>query len=1033
MNKKTQKKLNLANQAFMFFLFLVIGINNMELNATTKSITTTSESCNSAYKENGGGFSTRINSVVKNTNDTYTIEVEISHDGCSGPDCKALSHFSVEVENSNNFSNVSWNSVEGNTSGDISLSLGKNDPFDGFKLDNVNGIGDGDAGSFTITYTLDNLQDQQFLAKAGNNYTQIASFTVNEFTTVLDCINTLTTVEEETDEPFNCVYNAYLFQHNDVYAVNLASGSSILVAEDLVDTKINAAAYNSADGFLWGYVKEEPKTLIRIGKNFETKKFKIESIPTAGNWSYVGDINLDGIYYYKSGKVTYKVDLNPDSNTYLEYLGSFNLPKSYNIHDWAFNANDGMLYTVEKKTNHLYKIDTETNTVIDLGEVPIISGTSYTYGAVYFDVDGHFYISANETGTIYRIKNVHTITPGSQMNSNLFAYGPASGSNDGARCPTAPVPDEDCSNGVDDDGDGLVDCDDPACSGVEACPVITPITPGNDGGLESNNRLSEKINARNYLRKRTNYSYRATKAPTYSPVANALGSGTENIEDFIPTTVLENTTPKVSTPEDLLNLTNAISLFSVDYINNSEETVASILALETHDGVYEHTKYICDRLLGGQILGINTFMIEEEMFIKTTIKNPGGEVEHVLSFSVYDKGDSYGIESHWNLDRYSDEDFYNFQIWSNSVDDLYLLANKVIENFKSVKEISSYNNSTPPNAFVRSGSYRNGKLLLNITNTNNSTNLNIKGGIRATETSTTESVDSNIAVDSYNTQVEFESGSLFDFGFRIESNKGGTPDDVFIADGAWGVDDSSYNTEVLSYEITPHTEEATEDTFLVERNIDISAKTENYISVYKAFTPRFRAIDLSTYNTLKFNAKGNGKMTITIMRDDVENWEEQHRYTVDLSDEVATKEIRLSDFKNNKNEPIDLSNVTMISFEQKVDQIGVAETKQMSLENIQFQNVDQEIITDTNANSTIFADNPITDATTIEITSENDSTFKLSIFSIGGENIQTIEGTIQKGANSIEYNKPANATGIFLYEMEIANGKTYNGKLIFVN
>lgn len=31
---------------------------------------------------------------------------------------------------------------------------------------------------------------------------------------------------------------------------------------------------------------------------------------------------------------------------------------------------------------------------------------------------------------------------------------------------------EDCTNGIDDDGDGLIDCDDPDCGGVGTCPEI---------------------------------------------------------------------------------------------------------------------------------------------------------------------------------------------------------------------------------------------------------------------------------------------------------------------------------------------------------------------------------------------------------------------------------------------------------------------------------------------------------------------------------------------------------------------------------
>jgi hypothetical protein len=58
---------------------------------------------------------------------------------------------------------------------------------------------------------------------------------------------------------------------------------------------------------------------------------------------------------------------------------------SINVHDWAFHALDGNLYTVEQNSNILYKA-TLIGVVDNLGVVPIISGRSYTYGAVYFDL-----------------------------------------------------------------------------------------------------------------------------------------------------------------------------------------------------------------------------------------------------------------------------------------------------------------------------------------------------------------------------------------------------------------------------------------------------------------------------------------------------------------------------------------------------------------------------------------------------------------------------------------------------------------------
>ena len=70
-----------------------------------------------------------------------------------------------------------------------------------------------------------------------------------------------------------------------------------------------------------------------------------------------------------------------------------------------------------------------------------------------------------------------------------------------------------CDNGIVDDMDGLIDCEDASCSNNGNCDAITPPTSGaNEGGLESNNRLSNKINKRNYNRTKTNYKFDRTQA-----------------------------------------------------------------------------------------------------------------------------------------------------------------------------------------------------------------------------------------------------------------------------------------------------------------------------------------------------------------------------------------------------------------------------------------------------------------------------------------------------------------------------------------
>ena len=165
-----------------------IGLMTLILTLTPSIIN--AQNCD-ITKTNGGGFTTTIQSVVDNCNSTYTIVLLVEHNGCSGSTCQELSHYSVQAT-PGTYSNVSVAVITGGmtySNIDLGPNLGS-DPFSGFKVDNTYGIGDGMAGSFTVTYTLSgNLQNQQTSAKAGQN-AQIASFTSADFDYVMNCNNT---------------------------------------------------------------------------------------------------------------------------------------------------------------------------------------------------------------------------------------------------------------------------------------------------------------------------------------------------------------------------------------------------------------------------------------------------------------------------------------------------------------------------------------------------------------------------------------------------------------------------------------------------------------------------------------------------------------------------------------------------------------------------------------------------------------------------------------------------------------------------
>jgi len=811
------------------------------------------------------------------------------------------------------------------------------------------------------------------------------------------------------DIPFNCDYNAYLFQHNDVYAIDLASGNSYEVATDVTPGSINAAAYNPADGFIWGSLSSPEKTIVRIGKNFTTTSFFIDELPSSNR--YVGAISASGVYCLKGGGTSYyKVDLDPESENYTKYISTENLSQNLSIHDWAFNAVDGYLYAVEKGTNVLYRINSDTGIVEPIGIVPILSGLNYTYGAVYFDASGRFYVSANQTGTVYVIFDVQNLNATSIISSNIFAFGPSSSSNDGARCPTAPVPQEICDNGIDDDG---------------------------DGGLESNNRLSEQINKRNFNRVKSSYKFNRATAKRFTRTKGyeeRRRNSNFELTDLIPVNTINEDETLETSPLDLITITNATELYAVDYMKYGNP-VASVLALKTEDGVYEHTKYICDRLLGAQLITVSTIEIKGHSFIRALIRNVDGSLEFVLSFSakMIENDSKFSIESHWNLDKYEgNKAFYNFQIWSNSLDNLLKLGEEVVNLLEAQKPVVEYNNSTPPTVFVRKGKYINGKLKVQVVNTNGTEEVTLDAGIRETETSPIEYIISTIDLDrNYISNIEIDTGNLFDIGFRIGDGVA-TPDDLFMSDGPWGVDD--YVAQINSYEIQPNDITFSDDTFPIERNLVLNANTSQYVSAYRALTPKFSPVDLSQYDSFKFQGKGTGVMEIRFIKASINQWESQYKTSVLLTESFQEFTIPLAEFTSTIGTNLELNDVISVVFTM-VSVNGVVETKEMNLKALHFLNgniLSVETIENEETMQAIATPNPMVTQTTIRFTASGTNIAKLSLYTSAGKLVKQINLKTVNGSNKIKLNRGDLSSGLYFVKLE-SNFESFKPSKLIIN
>ena len=249
---------------------------------------------------------------------------------------------------------------------------------------------------------------------------------------------------EETD-PFERTRipvdaRTYLFQTNkaDIWTIDLLTGESWLLVDDSWNGEVNAVGFNIIDGSLWGYPRSNPGShLVRYDGNFKGQLIPIVNLPVDDY--FVGDINSSGIMILKHNRKqeAQMIDLNPNSPTYLNWIGQINT--GFTGADWSFSPKDGKLYSVSAAPNfELIRVDPLAGSQIILGIIApmirdeLVGGN----GATFFDSDGHFYVSNNSSGNIYKILSPHSYVPGGEIHSSLFTYGPKSANNDGARAPT---------------------------------------------------------------------------------------------------------------------------------------------------------------------------------------------------------------------------------------------------------------------------------------------------------------------------------------------------------------------------------------------------------------------------------------------------------------------------------------------------------------------------------------------------------------------------------------------------------------------
>jgi choice-of-anchor A domain-containing protein len=532
---------------------------------------------------------------------------------------------------------------------------------------------------------------------------------------------------------------------------------------------------------------------------------------------------------------------------------------------------------------------------------------------------------------------------------------------------------------------------------------------GNGGGLESESLgglvgLLEFSKSRNNISRRVNY----TTSPVFITNTNYFGkrSGSLSLTDMIPTSLTPGDVARVTSPTDLVNITNALEVVSVDYtINNVPKAV--VLGIKTKNKPYSHTKYICDRLKGATLINVDSVSINGFKFIRYLLKQQDGSMEFGVSFVIgkTEGNIGYSLQTNWLLAEMNGEDtLYNFQVWSSTPENTNKLVSDIINLVSASSNIQQINQAIIPQVYVTKG-YRNGsKLVLHFRNLDKQVNVELAMEERLNEQANLTQRNYLKLINKGDDEViELVVNDGYEYSANITIDTFIT-DVIYMADGNWGLDyDRNYTTITRYVTSNEPTRIFKASSLSVYRHASVTAITDDYVMLFKGLMQGNIPANLTPFTYVDFYASGNGKANLTLVRDSIVRWKSQYYVSVDLTPEGKLYHIPISEFKSDSISygfnPVD---VRMVTFARGYQATSGMETIDVSLGSLSFTSsltglINNNII----LNHIGVKPNPNTGSFVIDFKSNQTENITIKVVDVLGKLIYSSNYHAAKGNNQI--------------------------------
>jgi hypothetical protein len=723
--------------------------------------------------------------------------------------------------------------------------------------------------------------------------------------------------------------------------------------------------------------------------------------PSGGIWAIVsGGGNINGTTYTPS---------NVNSNT--NVIISYTIPASVGCSETSDNVTFTVINLLGSIGDTVW-YDTDGDGILDAGE-PRLEGATVTLDpgtqgdpsddiTTTTDANGNYLFSDLPAGNYIVTVSVSTVTAGVPAGKTVA----------------------DLVQTFDNDGLGS-----PGKSYVELAQgennldqdfaYVAPsgnTTGGNGGGVESES-LGDAISKIYVGRKKNSVptifvkseanKYNKSKLVKEQPYQ---GKG-QTMLDMFPTELFAGNVANVTSPTDILDYTVADEVLSVDFSIDGK-TKGVVLGIKTSDKVYNHTKASCDRLRGAEVLNIQKIQIEGYNFLMQGLKQRSGEVEYAVSFAASKNNNDtyYNIQTNWYVNNYTQfNDMFNFQVWATRPEDTKKLVADVLNNLKTYISVKQVEKQKFPETYA-SKIYRDkGELVVELRSTKEGNTAEVSMVELYSETANNIKHRNNSLTTEIQQALRLDIADGYEYDSLIKVD-GDVEDAFYHADGNWGLDYDKQYTEINNYFVwNDFDREYQDDEYTINRNVEIKATSNyDYLTIYKSLLPGTISADYSEYKYLAFTAKGSGLMELGLIKSSVENWKEQYRVMVDLSEEEQTYYVPFEIFSSTGSiEKITADDLTTLTFTFLPVE---ANTKELDLfiSDVKFAKTapkDQTIgVIEEFENNFMAYPNPSKGDVNVLLFSKVDTKATVSLHDVTGKEIYSAPTNLTAGKNEIEFN-----------------------------